>query len=70
MTSRLKEALRRHRHLPGERVLYREGGETMTESALREALARAVTQIFTGWNPLTSWLRQVERLRHAASSSP
>jgi len=25
-----------------------------------------VTQIFTSWNPLTSWLRQVERLRHAA----
>ncbi len=23
-------------------------------------------QIFTSWNPLTSWLRQIERLRHAA----
>jgi hypothetical protein len=27
---------------------------------------KVVTQIFTSWNPLTSWLRQVERLRHAA----
>jgi hypothetical protein len=26
-----------------------------------------VTQIFTSWNPLTSWLRQVDRLRHAAA---
>ncbi len=25
-----------------------------------------VTHIFTSWNPLTSWLRQVERLRRAA----
>jgi hypothetical protein len=25
-----------------------------------------VSQIFTSWNPLMSWLRQVERLRHAA----
>jgi hypothetical protein len=29
-------------------------------------LMRMVTQTFTSWNPLTSWLRQVERLRHAA----
>ena len=42
MTSRLRDALRRHRHLRGERVLYRDGGTTMTESALRESLARAV----------------------------
>jgi len=27
---------------------------------------RLVTQIFASWNPLTSWLRQVERLRHEA----
>ena len=26
-----------------------------------------MTQIFTSWNPLTSWLRQVDRLRHAAA---
>ena len=25
-----------------------------------------VTQIFASWNPLTGWLRQFERLRHAA----
>jgi hypothetical protein len=25
-----------------------------------------VSQIFASWNPLMNWLRQVERLRHAA----
>jgi hypothetical protein len=30
------------------------------------AVESVVTQIFTSWNPLTNWLRQVERLRHAA----
>ena len=25
-----------------------------------------VSLTFASWNPLTSWLRQVERLRHAA----
>jgi integrase len=41
MTKRLKEALRGHRHLRGARVLYRADGGVMTESALREAVARA-----------------------------
>jgi hypothetical protein len=27
---------------------------------------RMVSQIFASWNPLMNWLRQVERLRHAA----
>jgi len=37
----LKEALRGDRHLRGERVLYRPDDGVMTESALREAVARA-----------------------------
>jgi integrase len=41
MTSRLREALRSHRHLRGERVLYRADGRAMTESSLKELLARA-----------------------------
>ena len=41
MTSRLREALRAHRHLRGARVLYRDDGGVLTESALREAIARA-----------------------------
>lgn len=41
MTSRLREALRGHRHLRGERVLYRADGRSMTESSLKELLARA-----------------------------
>jgi hypothetical protein len=28
-------------------------------------LLTLATRIFTSWNPLTRWLRQVERLRHA-----
>jgi hypothetical protein len=31
------------------------------------ASEKVVTQIFTSWNPLTSWLRQLDRLRHAAA---
>lgn len=31
------------------------------------ALREEMTRIFTSFNQLTSWLRQVERLRHAAS---
>jgi integrase len=42
MTSRLREALRAHRHLRGARVLYRDEGGVLTESALREAIARAM----------------------------
>jgi integrase len=41
MTSRLQEALRTHRHLRGERVLYRDDGREMTESSLKELVARA-----------------------------
>jgi hypothetical protein len=41
MTNRLREALRSHRHLRGERVLYRADGRSMTESSLKEQLARA-----------------------------
>ena len=41
MTNRPKEALRIHRHLRGERVLYRGDGRLMTESSLKEQLARA-----------------------------
>ncbi len=41
MTARLWEALRNHRHLRGERVLYRPDGAVMTESSLKELLARA-----------------------------
>jgi integrase len=41
MTSRLREALRAHRHLRGARVLYRSDGGVLTESALREGVARA-----------------------------
>lgn len=39
MTKRLREALRAHRHLRGERVLYRADGGVMTESALKELVA-------------------------------
>ena len=41
MTTRLREALRAHRHLRGERVLYRADGGVMTESSLKELVARA-----------------------------
>ena len=41
MTKRLREALRGHRHLRGERVLYRADGRSMTESSLKELVARA-----------------------------
>ncbi len=41
MTARLREALRAHRHLRGERVLYRADGRAMTESSLKELVARA-----------------------------
>jgi integrase len=41
LTRRLQQALREHRHLRGQRVLYRPDGGPMTESALREAVARA-----------------------------
>jgi hypothetical protein len=32
----------------------------------REARAKGGEPDFHEWNPLTTWLRQVERLRHAA----
>ena len=35
MTDRLYRALRAHRHLRGERVLYRDSGETPTERTIR-----------------------------------
>lgn len=41
MTSRLREALRNHRHLRGELVLYRDDGRSLTESSLKELIARA-----------------------------
>jgi integrase len=41
MTLRLREELRGHRHLRGERVLYRADGRSMTESSLKELVARA-----------------------------
>ena len=41
MTSRLREALRTHRHLRGPLVLCKAGGELLTESALKEAIFRA-----------------------------
>jgi len=40
MTDRLRKTLRMHRHLRSERVLCRQDGQPLTESALREALAR------------------------------
>ena len=42
ITARLFEALRAHRHLRSQLVLYRPGGEAMTESALKETVFRAV----------------------------
>jgi integrase len=41
MTIRLYEALKAHRHLRGARVLYRDDGRVMSDSALRELVARA-----------------------------
>ena len=41
MTGRLREALRGHGHLRGERVRYRADGRSMTESALKELVGRA-----------------------------
>lgn len=41
MTARLREALRGHRHLRGERVLYRADVRAMTESSPKELVARA-----------------------------
>ena len=40
MTARLRAALRAHRHLRGERLLYRADGRPMTESSLRELVER------------------------------
>jgi hypothetical protein len=68
---------RRHRHLRGERVLYREDGGTMTESALRESLARAVRRAnLRGTGPhilrqrsARTW-RCVARCRVRSRSSP
>jgi len=40
MTIRLPAALRAHRHLRGDRLLYRADGRPMTESSLRELIAR------------------------------
>lgn len=41
MTARLRHALKHHRHLRGQRVLYRGDGQTMTASALIETIGRA-----------------------------
>jgi integrase len=41
MTTRLREALQHHRHLRGQRVLYRADGQPMSASALIEAIQRA-----------------------------
>ena len=41
MTARLREALRQHRHLRGQRVLYHADGEAMTASALIETVRAA-----------------------------
>jgi integrase len=41
MTARLKQALQAHRHLRGPLVLYRPNGDSLTDSAVREAVGRA-----------------------------
>jgi integrase len=41
MTARLRDALKHHRHLRGQRVLYRGDGQAMTASALIETIGRA-----------------------------
>lgn len=33
---------------------------------IEESLRKEVSRFFTSWNQLDRWLRQVERLRHAA----
>jgi integrase len=41
LTVRLRDALKHHRHLRGQRVLYRGDGQAMTASALVETIGRA-----------------------------
>jgi site-specific recombinase XerD len=45
MTRRLLDVLRAHRHLRGERVLYRADGTNLTDSALREMLVRVARRV-------------------------
>jgi hypothetical protein len=44
-----------------------EAGSRGSEELLDGEEVELVTQIFASWSQLTSWLRQVERLKHAAS---